>query len=403
ETRMSVRYRRELVIFSTADWDNPFWTNKQHMAVLFARHGYRVLYVDSLGLRQPMLHAGDLRRMARRLWKSLPFPRQARPNLWRISPLALPFHSHRAVRAFNARLLYATLCWHLRLLNMRRPLVWTYNPVIADLCAALPHSGIVYHCVDDLRAAPHIDAATIARGEERLGRIADLCFATSPALRERMSGLFPRTVLEPNVCDQALFDTARMCLSEPEELRGIPRPRLLFVGALSEYKVDFSLMEAVARRLPEAHWILIGPEGEGQPDSRRPPVLPNVHVLGPRTHGRLPYYMAHADAAVLPTPHNAYTAAMFPMKFFEYLAAGLPVVSSDLPALREFAALCFLTDGEEGFTATLRRVLAGERRDAAAIEAACRRYSWEARFVRMERDIEALQCCSRDGEAVCCL
>lgn len=396
-------FRRELLIFSTADWDNPFWTNKQHMAVLFARHGYRVLYVDSLGLRQPALHTRDLRRMVRRLWKSLPLPRQVRPNLWRVSPLVLPLHSHKSVCAFNARLLYATLRWHLCLLGMRLPLIWTYNPVIADLCAALPHSGIVYHCVDDLRAAPHIDAATITQGEERLGRIADFCFATSPALRDRMSPLFPRTVFEPNVCDQTLFDTARMRLSEPEELRGIPHPRLLFVGALSEYKVDFSLMEAVARRLPEVHWILIGPEGEGQPDSRRPPVLPNVHVMGPRTYGRLPYYMAHADAAVLPTPHNAYTAAMFPMKFFEYLAAGLPVVSSDLPALREFAPLCFLTDGEEGFTATLRRVLAGERRNPAAIEAACRRYSWEARFVRMERDIEALWRCPQDREAVCSL
>lgn len=393
---------RALLIFSTADWDNPFWTNKQHMAVLFARHGYRVLYVDSLGLRRPTLHTNDLRRMARRLWKSLPLPRPVRPNLWRISPLVLPLSSRPGVRAFNARLLYVTLRWHLRLLGMARPLIWTYNPAISDLCAALPHSGIVYHCVDDLRAAPHIDAATIAEGEERLGRIADLCFATSPALRDRMRSLFPRTVFEPNVCDQALFETARMGLAEPEELRGIPHPRLLFVGALSEYKVDFPLMEAVARRLPEAHWILIGPEGEGQPDSRRPPALANVHVFGPRPYGRLPYYMAHADVAVLPTPHNGYTAAMFPMKFFEYLAAGLPVVSSDLPALREFASLCFLTEGEDGFVDALRRVLAGERRDPAAMEAACRRYSWEARFVRMEQEVEPLFAASSQRREAAC-
>lgn len=196
---------RDILILSTADWDNPFWTNKQHMAALFSGHGHRVLYVDSLGLRRPSLHGRDIKRIIRRLWKSLPVPREVRPNLWRVSPLVFPFHSMSWARAFNAALLQATLSWHLRLLGMDRPLIWTYNPVAADLCAALPNSGIVYHCVDDLRAAPHIDPGIIARGEEKLGSVARLCFTTSPLLRDRMSSLFPTVVYEPNVSDQAFL------------------------------------------------------------------------------------------------------------------------------------------------------------------------------------------------------
>jgi glycosyltransferase involved in cell wall biosynthesis len=380
---------RDILLFSTADWDNPFWTNKQHMAALFAKRGYRVLYVDSLGLRCPTFHSRDMKRIARRLF-AFPIVRQARPNLWRISPLALPFHRSPAVRALNARLVRASVKWHLGLLGMERPLVWTYNPLVAEICDGIPHSGIVYHCVDDLGAVPHIDRKTIAAGEKALGTVAELCFTTSPLLRDRMRKLFPRVVYEPNVSDQPFFETARSGPAEPPELAALPRPRLLFVGALSEYKVDFSLMEALARRCPDVQWVLIGPEGEGQPSSRRPPSLPNVHIFGARAYGRLPYFMAHCDAAVLPVPRNRYTSAMFPMKFFEFLSAGLPLISTRLPALAEFEHLYFPADDEEGFLAGIRQALAGECRDREAIDRACRYHSWEARFARMESVVDAV-------------
>jgi glycosyltransferase involved in cell wall biosynthesis len=149
-------------------------------------------------------------------------------------------------------------------------------------------------------------------------------------------------------------------------------------------------MEAIAGRCPEAHWVLIGRQGEGQPDSRKAPVLPNIHLLGPRPYERLPAYMAHCDAAVLPAPRNAYTDAMFPMKFFEFLAAGLPLVGTRLPALKDFAQLYFPADSEDAFLAGIQAVLAGERRDSRAIDQACRRHSWEARFARMEAVLQEL-------------
>lgn len=381
---------RDILIFSTADWDNPFWTNKQHMATLFAKRGYRVLYVDSLGLRRPSLHGRDVKRIARRLCKAIPVARQVQPNLWRVSPLALPFHASATARTLNTHIVRMTIRWHLHRLQMNRPLIWTYNPVITDICTGIPNSGIVYHCVDDLSAAPGIDSETIAAGEERLGQVAELCFTTSSLLRENMQKLFPRVVYEPNVCDLSFFETARINLTEPPELAAIPHPRLLFIGALSEYKVDYSLMEVVAHRLPEAHWVLVGPVGEGQPGSRKPPNLPNIHILGPCVYGRLPYFMAHCDVAVLPATHNAYTAAMFPMKFFEYLAAGLPVVATRLPALAEFESLYFHADSADEFCAALQRVFTEERRDGVAIDQACRRHSWEARFARMETMLDQL-------------
>jgi glycosyltransferase involved in cell wall biosynthesis len=381
---------RDVVLLSTADWDNPSWTNKQHMATLFARRGYRVLYVDSLGLRRPTLKIRDLRRMLGRLLKSLPWPCQVYPNIWRVSPLLAPFHSQMIVRAINRFLLLWLLRWYMFLLGMRRPLVWLYDPLTADLGAELAGLGLAYHCVDDLAAVPGINGQAVRQAENRLAELADICFVTSPLLRESRQKTFKRVFYEPNVCDYDFFATARLGLAEPEDIKAIPHPRLIFVGALSGYKLDFKLIEALAGRRPEIHWLFIGEQGLNSPWDGRPPLQPNIHILGHRHHGRLPYYLAHAEAAVLPELRNDYTAAMFPMKFFEYLAAGLPVVGIRLPALAEFEDLYFPADTPEEFEAQISRVLAGERRDAGAILAACLHNSWEARFVRMERAWEDL-------------
>jgi len=390
----------DILLCSTADWDNPFWTNKQHMAVQFASHGYRVLYVDSLGLRRPTMRSRDLGRMAQRLCRALPVPRQVRPGFWRVSPLVVPFQASPFLRRVNDTLLVATLGWHLHLLGLRSPLIWSYNPMLGDVVRRLPHRGVVYHCVDDLRAAPGIDATAVEMAEKQFGRIADVCFVTSRELQHRMTPLFPDVRYEDNVCDVEHFRTARSSLPEPADLADIPRPRLLFIGALSQYKVDYPLMERVAGLLPQAHWVLIGAVGEGQPETAGPPTyLPNVHHLGPRPYTVLPQYMGHADIAVLPAPQNRYTASMFPMKFFEYLAAGLPLVASNLPALKEYRELFFPADGPDAFVRAVKNVLAGERRDQTRIDTACDCHSWTARFLRMETVFSPLL--SDEGSASC--
>ena len=274
-------------------------------------------------------------------------------------------------------------------LGMKKPLIWTYNPLTAQLCDELPHCGIVYHCVDDLGASPRVDTDSIRQGEAALAKVADICFTTSPALQERMKPLFNNTVYEPNVCEYDLFRAASAReLPEPEEIRGIPHPRLLFIGALSEYKVNFALIEEVARRLPDVHWVIIGAQGEGQPGSRKLADMPNLHVLGPKPYSTLPAFMRYADVAVLPATLNAYTESMFPMKFFEYLAAGLQVVSTKLPALKEFEELYFPIENADSFCAAVELVLHGERRDPSLIDSACRRHCWAARFGRMEESLK---------------
>lgn len=382
---------RDAVLFSTADWNHPFWTNKQRVATQLAAAGFRVLYVESLGLRRPTATGRDLARMATRVKRACGGAHQVARNIWTCSPLVLPVHGSKVVRAINDRFLLMQVLRSLCVLGMRRPLVWTYNPLTVRVACSLRPSLLLYHAVDDLSAVPGAAGATLASAESELARAADLVFTTSPALQGRLNATaVGKTHFLPNVADYEHFAQARLPGPIPADLQAIPRPRIGFVGAISPYKVDFALIRQAALRRPDVQWVLIGQVGEGQPHTDAAALnLPNIHLLGPRAYQELPAYLRGFDAAVIPCPANNYTSAMFPMKFFEYLSAGCPVVASNVPALRDFSDACVLVDTDDEFCAALDSVLAGHRPNATTADELARHFTWRWRMGEMLKLVQA--------------
>ena len=120
------------VFLSTADWDHPLWTNKQHTAVSLASLGHRILYVESLGLRPPRKGRSDLPRMLKRLYHGLQWPRQIRPNIWVWSPLVFPGASTPLLKFINKLVLTTGLCLVRYFLRFRESILWSYNPLAFD-------------------------------------------------------------------------------------------------------------------------------------------------------------------------------------------------------------------------------------------------------------------------------
>lgn len=384
--------KADVVLLATADWSNPFWTNKQHVAVELARRGHRVLYVDSLGLRRPSASQHDVGRIAKRLLRGLRPPRLVRERLWVWSPLVLPLQSVALVRAINRWSLRLGLWLWTRWLRLRHDLLWTYNPMTTQLFPMAAFEKIVYHCVDEIGAQRGMPRAEIDAAEQELLARADYCFVTAEALLEDRRDRCGSIHYFPNVADFDHFAAARDAETRvPEDLAVLGRPVVGFIGAITEQKMDFALVRALALAHPEYAIALIGKVGEGDPWASAEPLrgLPNVHLLGPKPYASLPSYLKGFDVAILPSAANDYTRGMFPMKFFEYLAAGRPVVSTALPSLREFGDIACLAETTAAFIAGVERAVRGEAPPLAARLAVAREHTYERRTGLMMQLVEA--------------
>jgi glycosyltransferase involved in cell wall biosynthesis len=424
---------RQIVCVGFADWETDLWTNQQHLMSRLAQDN-QVLFVESLGLRRPQLAGRDLTRIARRLRRGVRPPR-AVDGVHVLSPLVVPLHGHAAVRALNRTLLRAQVRRAARRLGMAQPILWAYVPQAEALIEALHPSVVIYHCVDDAAAVEGIDAASFRAAERRFVARADLVLACAPALAARM--LSPSVLYVPNVADTELFARALApapvapapghadpshspaqthgyadpshahapalghadpshappTAVEPDPaMAALPRPRIVFTGAIVAAKLDVPLLVALARLRPAWTFALVGPVGPGDPrtDVSALRELPNVHLLGPRAYTQLPGVLRAADAGLIPYALNPITESVFPMKVYEYLAAGLPVLATPLPALAGLAEVATAADAE-GLARLLERELAGdtpERRAERSRAAAA--HSWEQRLQEIAAAIEAL-------------
>lgn len=326
------------ILFATADWDEPYWTNKQHSAKSLAALGTKVLYVESLGLRSPKaISAKDWKRIGKRLCKGFESmilgARERVPGIHVLSPLLVPAgHLHPWTRALNRILLRAILIRCTWKKNYHKPLIWTYHPYMLDVIQGMDCGQLIYHCVDDLSAIPGVNDYIFRHDEIKLLHRADAVFATAQSLAEKCREHNPYTHFLPNVVDAEHFGEALKPGPIPKDLASIPEPRLAYHGVLSDFKIDFQLLLDAACIRPDWSWVLIGEEREGQKSKLVIELkkLPNVHFLGYKTYAELPSYLRGMNVGLLPSLINDYTRGMFPMKYFEYLAAGLPVVSTPL-------------------------------------------------------------------------
>ena len=324
---------KNIILISTADWDSPYLTNKQHTAKLFARRGYRVLYVESMGLRAPTANKKDIRRIWERLRKGFSPIKEVEKNIWLLSPLTIPFKQHiDAIRCFNQSLLRFRIKLFSRFNRFKNAIIWTYHPYIFDAIRKNEIETLVYHCVDDLAAVPGVDTLNFIVNEQILLRRCDFVFVTNKELLKKCESENSNVHYMSNVVDLNHFLKAHKSHPTPITILKASAPRLCYIGALSDYKINFELLFSIANKRRDWSWILIGDEREGQKNAwlKKLGELSNVFCIGKIHYSELPQYMSNMDVGLLPTLVNDYTKSMFPMKYYEYLAAGLPVVSTPI-------------------------------------------------------------------------
>lgn len=381
----------DCILFATADWDEPYWTNKQHCAKELSRIGWRVLYVESLGLRAPKAGSKkDLKRLWLRFRKGLYglfFGAIIRDeNLWVLSPLVVPgAHNHKWLGRLNQLLLQWSLRRHVKAQSFTMPLIWTYHPFMFEAIENLNHGPILYHCVDDLAALPGIDVDAFGRAEDKLVGKAEVVFATAKSIEEKLLEKNPNTFFLANVVDEYHFGKAMDEGLMPVDLAKVPEPRLFYHGVLSDFKVDFDLLIDIAKLKPDWSIVLIGEEREGQRSKSLSALraMSNVYLLGFKAYEELPNYLRFANVGLLPSRIDRYTKSMFPMKYYEYLAAGVPVVSTPLEFTKTSQEGLIVGDGVNGFIAAVDSQLLRGKLSAIEAKSMVGNNTWAVRTKRM--------------------
>lgn len=326
----------DIVCFAN-DWDSdPL--SKKHVMLRLARHN-RVLWVDSLGCRNPTVSSRDLRRVAQKAQDFTRGCRRVAETLWVTSPLVVPFHGNALARRLNRRWLGATIRRTCRSLGMRDPVTWAFLPSSAEVAGSLGERLVVYHCVDEYSEFTGADREAIRAMDRRLAERADVVIVSAGSLLESKRRYNPETFLVTHGVEVEHF---RRALDPdtivPAEIDG-PRgrgggPVVGFFGLLADW-VDLELVARVARERPRWTVVLIGKVDTDLGALRG---LDNVRVLGPRPYTELPAYCKGFDAAILPFRVNELTVAANPLKLREYLAAGLPVVATAIPEAERLAS-----------------------------------------------------------------
>ncbi len=252
---------------------------------------------------------------------------------------------------------------------------------------------VVYDCMDD-HSGFSTHSAAVTEEEEALAAASDLIVASSQALLARWQGRSPHALLLPNATD---FEHFHRPAPEPPALRRLPRPIIGYYGAIAEW-FDPGMVAAAAVARPGWQFVLIGNTAGADIAPLRP--LANVHLLGEQPYADLPGYLHAFDVATIPFQRSALTEATNPVKFYEYLSAGKPVVAVDLPELAPFADLFYAVRSPADFVVQLERALGeGTERSAALQEARielARRHTWEVRADRLA----AAVCGASPGAAI---
>jgi glycosyltransferase involved in cell wall biosynthesis len=295
-----------------------------------------VLYVNSIGMRMPKPAEGSmfLRRVARKLRSIRRGAVTVAENFTVFSPFALP---GAAGSAPARRLLARSVRSAAARTGITRPLIWVVCPAAGHVVEALDPAAVLYQRTDRYEAFPGVDTERIADMDQRLKARADLTVFCSSLLFQRESRDCRHACLIDHGVDFSRFAalTTRSAVTLPNDIAILPRPRVGFVGAVDAHTFNPALFIEVARRVSEAHFVLVGPcslpNGWCTPD--------NVTILGQRAYEDVASYMAACDVLIMPWRESDWIEACNPIKLKEYLAAGRPVVSTDFAELQSYTGL----------------------------------------------------------------
>jgi glycosyltransferase involved in cell wall biosynthesis len=266
--------------------------------------------------------------------------------------------------------------------------LWFYTPMAMDFASHLEPLATVFDCMDELSAFKFAPPELI-ENEKRLLEKADVVFTGGQSLYEAKRDKHAKVFAFPSSIDVKHFNQAREITEEPADEQSIPQPRLGFCGVIDE-RMDIELLGQMAALRPDWHFVMIGPVIKIAEEDL--PRRENIHYLGGKNYQELPAYLSGWDVALMPFAMNESTKYISPTKTPEYLAAGLPVVSTPIRDVvrpyGEQGLVRIASTPEEFVTACEKALEEGLSDSLQKADEFLSHNSWDKTFGEMSRRID---------------
>jgi len=346
---------RSIICFAPSDWwgMNPSCTT--HLVRRFARQN-KVLYVNPFSSDLMGVTAGKRRGFAQRALRKLKslskWLRRVDGNLYVFSPVFVPIQGSRHMDSLNNRLLHWQLKLACRVAGLQRPLIWIENLRAADLLKYYRDAYTLFHVSDLFTHDGYVADKSVLRRREQIvleASRAVVCVSQSlyANYRSRRQGVH----YLPHGVEFERFFSASQKPGRPPELEGIKGPIAGYFGTLTGSN-DIALWEMCADRLKEVSFVFAGRITGG--DYSRLQAMPNVRFLGSLPYERIPGICAAFDVCMLAWKMSPWIRSCSPLKLFEYMACGKPVVSVDIDEARKYVDVISVASSHEEFCRLLR-------------------------------------------------
>lgn len=366
---------RDILCFSH-DWTgDPL--SKTHLMRVLAKEN-RILWINAIANRMPTASSKDVSRIFKKLHAFTEPIREVERNIFVLNPLAFPSYGNQSILKINQSFLAGQVKRAMRKLGFKNAVNMVFNPAAGMIAGKLGESQIIYYCVDEYTAFTGASRG-LKEIEDDLFQRADLVIVSAERLFDSKKHLNPNTQIIRHGTDWRHFRKAVTDdLAIPADIAELPRPIIGFHGLLADW-VDYKLIKKTAEHFAEGSVVLIGKIAVDAEQKVKILVdVPNVHFLGRKPYAELPAYCKAFDVALNPFAINELTLAANPLKVREYLAAGLPVVSTDIPEVRVLDD-CLVGTDHADFIAKIEAALA-DPKAREAVSDAISHESWEAKI-----------------------
>lgn len=380
--------RNRLIICIASSWDyDP--TSKHHIMKILSREN-QILWINYHGSRRPDFSGTDFHDSYATLRRIAQGIRRVGPSITQVTPMVIPGATAAPLRWLHKRMLIAQIRRAIRAIDPDGTLpvqVWSFAPDVPYLVGAFNEECFVYYCVDEFSQFEGYASDRILAAERELVDNADIVITSSEPLLEAKRHRRPDAVLVRHGVDFDHFSSAwRAPQRPPADLAAIPRPIFGYFGLIHHW-VDLDLLAEVARLRPLYSFVLIG---ECKVNTAKLAGLGNVFFFGRRAYEDLPAYCTAFDGAMMLFMGTPMTRNVNPIKMYEYLAAGVPIVSTPLPEAQRFEGPIKIAETAKGFAEACDGVLATqEDTDPEAISRFVVDQTWEAKVEHLSNLIMA--------------